>query len=284
MIERFGSLNNNYQKVKKVLGKEYLEKSQKDDLKIEEFLDANYKIGSFCYGEEVNRLLWERRTDLIYYLYKDYLDHLNLDKFQEINFSKIGLILVRPEVYYYRDQYKKFLEKRNLEVLFEKKISIDIRQYLLLYYDSFILADTIYDFPSRTLNYIDNDSYLYVVTSRGIDNVANYLFSIKGKQGKFEIGTLRGDVSYRLLKDNVHDGSFIKEAIIPLDPIGAGRMLTRNLIPHDGSHNISDIPLLFYAGQSVHVPNFEEIKRDIATLCNEKEIQYVLKKERDYNE
>lgn len=280
MIERFGSLNNNYQKVETILGKTYLEKSQNDTLRIEEFLDANYKIGSFCYGKDVNKLLWERRLDLIYDLYKEYLDSLNLEEYQKVDFSKLGLILVRPEVYYYRDKYKQFIEQRNLEILFEKKVSLDIRQYLLLYYDSFILSDTMYDFPSRTLNYIDNDSYLFIVTSRSIDNIANYLYSIKGIQGKYEKGTLRGDISYRLLKDNLHDGKFIKEAIVPLDPIGAGRMLTRDLVPHDGSHNVSDIPLLFYAGQSVHIPNYEEIKRDMATLCNKDEIQHVLKKVR----
>lgn len=280
MIERFGSLNNNYRKVETILGKTYLEKSQNDTLTIEEFLDANYKIGSFCYGKDVNKLLWERRLDLIYDLYKEYLDSLNLEEYQKVDFSKLGLILVRPEVYYYRDKYKQFIEQRNLEILFEKKVSLDIRQYLLLYYDSFILSDTMYDFPSRTLNYIDNDSYLFIVTSRSIDNIANYLYSIKGIQGKYEKGTLRGDISYRLLKDNLHNGKFIKEAIVPLDPIGAGRMLTRDLVPHDGSHNISDIPLLFYAGQSVHIPNYEEIKRDMATLCNKDEIQHVLKKVR----
>lgn len=280
MTERFGSLNNNYQKVESILGKEYLKKSQNDLLKIEDFLDANYKIGSFCYGEDINKLLWERRLDLIYDLYKEYFNSLNLEEYKKVNFSKLGLILVRPEVYYYKDQYKKFLEQRNLEVLFQKKIILDIRQYLLLYYDSFILSDTMYDFPSRTLNYIDNDSYLFIVTSRSKDNIADYLYSIKGIQGKYENGTLRGDISYKLLKNNFQDEMFIKEAVIPLDPIGAGRMLTRNMIPHDGSHNVSDIPLLFYAGQSVHIPNYKEIKKDIAALCNNDEIKYVLKKVR----
>ena len=280
MTERFGSLNNNYDKIREILGEDYLEKSLNDTLTREEFIEANYKIGSFCYGEEVNRLLWERRLDLIYALYKEYLDSLNLEELQEVDFSKLGLILVRPEVYYYREEYRTFLEERDLEVVFEKKIRLDFKEYLLLYYDSFILDDTMYDFPSRTFNYIDNDSYLFVVTSKTKDNVADYLFSIKGKQGRYEIGTLRGDVSYTLLKDNVHEGMFIKEAIIPLDPIGAGRMLTRDLIPHDGSHNVSDIPLLFYAGQSVHIPNSKEIKRDMATLCDREEIQIVLKKVR----
>lgn len=280
MTERFGSLNNNYQKLESILGKDYLTKSQEDRLTVDEFIEANYKIGSFCYGEEVNRLLWERKINLIYDLYKEYLDSLDLESLEKVDFSKLGLILVRPEVYYYRDEYRKFLEERELEVLFEKKVSIDFRQYLLLYYDSFILDDTMYDFPSRTFNYIDNDCYLFVVTSRTKDNVANYLFSIKGKQGRLEIGTLRGDVSYRLLKDNIVDGHLIDEAVIPLDPIGAGRMLTRDLIPHDGSHNVSDIPLLFYAGQSVHIPNGNEIRRDMATLCDREEIQYVLKKVR----
>lgn len=276
MLEKFGSLNNNYDKIEKILGKEYLNKSLSDTLTTDDFLDANYKIGDYCYGKEINKLIFKRKINCIRHIYDNYLNSLKLIKFESIDFSNFGLILVRPEVYYYRNLYRTFLEERGFEVLYEKRISIDFRQYLLLYYDSLILSDTIHDFPSRTLNYIDNDSYLFVVTNREKTNVANYLYSIKGTQGRFEIGTLRGDLSYKLLKENIKDGELKKEAIIPLDPIGAGRMLIRNRIEHDGSHNISDIPLLFYAGQSVHVPNAGEIKRDMATLCNDDEMHLVL--------
>ena len=41
-----------------------------------------------------------------------------------------GLILVRPEVYFYRETYRKFLEERDLEVVFEKKVRLDFKEYL----------------------------------------------------------------------------------------------------------------------------------------------------------
>ena len=47
MTERFGSLNNNYDKIREILGEDYLEKSLNDTLTREEFIEANYKIGSF---------------------------------------------------------------------------------------------------------------------------------------------------------------------------------------------------------------------------------------------
>ncbi len=280
MEERFGSLNNNYSKIERVLGKDFLSKSEEDILTVDDFLEANYKIGDFCYGKDFNQLLWDRNLNMIYNIYGEYIDSLGIDELKSIDFSKIGLILIRPECFYYRDKFKKFLEDRNLKVLLEKQISLDFKQYLSLYYESITLEDTMYDFPSRTLNYIDNDCYLMVVTSKEKENVPEYLTGIKGKQGKYAIGTLRGDVAYNLLKQNIHEGQLIKEAIIPLDPIGAGRMLTRDKIKHDGSHNVSDIPILFYAAQSVHVPNEHEIRRDIATLCSKEEIEYVLKKVR----
>ena len=280
MEERFGSLNNNYEKIKRLLGEKFLLKSLQDQLSVNDFKEANYKMGSICYGEDINKLLWERKISTIYEVYKEYLDSLDINQLANVDFSNIGLILVRPECSYYKDLYRKFLYDRGLEVLYEKKMSIDFRQYLLLYYDSFILDDTMYDFPSRTFNYINNDCYLFVVTNNRLTNVADYLHSIKGKQGKYEPNTLRGDISYNLLKENVQNGQFIEEAIIPLDPIGAGRMLTRDLVEHDGSHNVSDIPLLFYAGQAVHVPNSKEIKRDLLTLCNEQETELILKKVR----
>lgn len=89
---------------------------------------------------------------------------------------------------------------------------------------------------------------------------------------------MRGDLAYNLLKNNIIDGKLIKEAIIPLDPIGTARMITRDNVWHDDSHYISDIPLLFYCGQAVHIPNSKEINKDIVTLCDEEVVEKILRK------
>lgn len=280
MENKFGSLQENYTKIKELLGIKFLIKSYQDQLSVDDFLFANNLLGDVCYGTEINRYLANKKMKSIEDIYYSYLESLNLNNYNNIDFNNIGLILVRPECFVNREEYKKFLEKKGLEVLYEKRIQLNFRQYLLLYYYSFILEDTIYDFPSRTFNYINNDSYLLIVKEKSKRNVADYLCSIKGRQGRFEPGTLRGDIAYNFLKSNVVDGKLIKNAIIPLDPIGTARMLTRNKVWHDGSHMASDIPILFYCGQAVHVPNGKEIKRDLITLCNEEELELVLRKSR----
>lgn len=284
MKDEFGSLINNYDKLEMIFGNNFLIKSEYNLLKVDDFLEANYALGNYCYGNTINKLLWARDIDTIHDIYIEYLKNIDLNQTINIDFSQIGLLLVRPECFYYKDIFKKFLIENHFDIVLEKKIIIDFKKYLLLYYDSFILLDTLYDFPSRTFNYIDNDCYLFVVTSKYKTNIASNLHGIKGKQGKYEINTLRGDVAYNLLKNNVKNGNLIHEANIPLDPIGAGRMLINNLIPNDGSHNIADIPILFYTGQAVHVPNENEIKRDLVTLCSEQEVEYILRKVRKNNE
>lgn len=228
--------------------------------------------------KEINEFLINRKISAITEVYNYYMDSLSLEEFKNVNFSNVGLIVVRPECFAIRKKYRNFLEKNGLEILYEEKFQLDFRQYFLLYYESFILEDTMLDFPSRTFNYINNDCYLFVVIGNNQINVSDYLCSIKGKQGRYEPGTLRGDLAYSSLKNNIMDGILIKDAIIPLDPIGTARMITRDKVWHDGSHSISDIPLLFYCGQAVHVPNSKEIKKDIVTLCDEEIVKKVLRK------
>ena len=53
------------------------------------------------------------------------------------------------------------------------------------------------------------------------------------------------------------------------DPIGAYQHLVQGGIPSDGMHNAADEPLLFYAAQGVHIPDADEMVRDLSILLTE---------------
>lgn len=279
MENKYGSLYNNYDKIRKILGTCFLDKSYNDDLSVNDFLIANNVISEYCYGKEISQFLQSRDIYRIKEVYNSYLDSLDLNTYAKEEFDDVGLVLVRPECYMIKDKFKTFLRINGYDILHESSIRINFKQYLLLYYDSFILDSTFYDFPSRTFNYIDNDCYLFVVKKTTYNkSVSDCLCKLKGIQGIYRQGTMRGDLGFCFLKQNIENYKFLSDAVIPLDPIGSARMLVRNKIYHDKSHEVSDIPLLYYCGQTVHVPNGNEIKKDLITLCNDNEVEKILRK------
>ena len=101
----------------------------------------------------------------------------------------------------------------------------------------------------------------------------------KGKHGSYIPNTLRGDIAFNSLRKYLIDKEhFVKEANIPLDPIGAYRMLIRGKIESDRCHESADIPLLFYSAQAVHIPNRYEIHKDLNILCDDSDIETIAQK------
>lgn len=76
----------------------------------------------------------------------------------------------------------------------------------------------------------------------------------------------------------ISNNTIVHEANVPLDPIGAYRFLVRREIDSDGWHTKVDYPILFYVGQSVHIPDDREIENDLSTLCTDRDVKYILKK------
>lgn len=277
-------LLNNYDKVESIFGSDFLYKSENDILTPEDFLIANDILSRKIYGDTIATFIKEQQTDKLDQLYYNLLSTMpNRNLLNEINLDDIGMVLIRPETYGEKEEYIKFLKSLQLELILEKNFQIVFEQYWILYHQGLKHKDSTLDFPTRTFNYINNDVCLLVLTGNkenlNVSTISDYLSMYKRKHGSYIPNTLRGDIAFNSLKKYLIDKEhFIKEANIPLDPIGAYRMLIRGKIESDRCHELADIPLLFYSAQAVHIPNRYEIHKDLNILCDDDDIEVIAQK------
>ena len=282
----FYPLLNNYNKIEKIFGKDFLNKSANDTLNYEDFIYANYVLSVATYGEDIAKMIAERN---IVGLDKSYQELLfNIPKNESVidfNLDEVGMVLIRPEVLGEKEKYKELLKSLKLFLLLEKDFKISFDQYRVLYHHGLKHKDTILDFPTRTFNYVDNDVCMLVVTGNRnelqVPTISDYLFKYKGNHGTYTKNTLRGDIAFKSLeKYTLSNNSFKKEANVPLDPIGAYRMIVRGNIESDRCHEIAEDPLLYYSAQAVHIPNRYELSKDFNVLCDDKDIELISNKMR----
>lgn len=277
-------LLNNYDKVESIFGKDFLYKSENDLLTSDDFFIANDILSKKMYGDTIAKFIKEQKTDQLDHLYNNLLSTMpNRNLPNEINLDNIGMILIRPETFGEKERYINFLKSLKLELILEKDFQLFFEQYWILYHHGLKHKDSTLDFPTRTFNYINNDVCLLVFTgdreSLNIPTISDYLFMYKGKHGSYIPNTLRGDIAFNSLRKYLIDKEhFVKEANIPLDPIGAYRMLIRGKIESDRCHESADIPLLFYSAQAVHIPNRYEIHKDLNILCDDSDIETIAQK------
>lgn len=271
--------------VKKIYSESFINDSINDELCADYCMEANEQLAKYVYGVQIADLLRNGEISAINSMYKDLKkkNEFRKDFFSDINFNNTGLILVRPENIGLVSKYEKFLNSLDLDIIYKKYIKINFEQYWLLYHHGLICEDAVCDFPTRTLNYANKLCCLLVVRTIKdiVQPLPDYLNSIKGKQGKFQTGTLRGEIGYNGLKNIVtSDGIYFNEKLNNLlfDPTGMCRLLSRGKIKSDNSHEIADLKLLFYVGQTVHVPDYSEILDDISVLCDENDAKKIKQK------
>ena len=281
--EPFYPLEKNYEKVAKLFGKDFLEASYNDELDAKIVLEKNEELAQLVYGKEIYNYIKNRNLTKFNLVHDEILHDLYSHKL-DMNFAKIGLVLIRPEVLGCISLYKEFLKKLKLNIILEKKINLNFEKYWMLYHEGMLMGlkmkDPLIDFPTRTFNYINNDCQLLVVSSSVVEEpISEYLTKYKGHHGDYTPYTFRGDIAFNALKPYVINREHLKnEANVPLDPIGLYRKLVRGEIPSDGWHGLVSLPILFYAGQAVHIPNLEEIEKDLNVLCDEEDIKVLSRK------
>lgn len=277
-------LLDNYRKIENIFGLDFVKKSENDELSVEDFLYANDRLSRRIYGETIASLIKNRETDKLDTLYYGLLSTMpNRNLSSEINLDDLGMVLIRPETFGAKEKYKDFLKSLKLELLLEKDFKVCFEQYWILYHHGLKHQDSVFDFPTRTFNYIDNDVCLLVFTGNKDEletpTISDYLFRYKGKHGIYTPNTLRGDIAFNELKKYlVSKDTFTGEANIALDPIGAYRMLARGKVDSDRCHEIADNYLLFYSAQAVHIPNRYEINKDLGILCDEQDFEKISSK------
>ena len=264
-------LHHNEDLVKSVVGQEYLQKSIDNCLDLASLTEANFKMASALYGNHLARLIKEVKSNI--------LESVKIPS--EINLDEIGLVLIRPELMDNLAECQEFLSNENLEMIYEKDLLINFQQYWGLYNIglSYLEKEKIIDFPTRTANYINLPCHLLILKGSHLNGVSELLTSLKGRAGEINRKTIRGSIAITALSSfiNKEDCSdFHQEYRMVFDLIGIYRNLVSGKIKSDDSHKSVDIPLLFYAGQGVHIPDKNELEDNLKILLDQTEIDSLL--------
>lgn len=278
--------NDNLQTVESLLGRAYRDASSEDTLPATQVAEANEALSEYLYGAELSDLVKRNKVARLNRMHDEIVAQTLApeDSLRNVDIGGLGIVVVRPEAMDLVNECKDLLNSYGLKTVLDKKMQIEFEQYWSLYGPGLSDPESRYDFPTRTLNYINKDLLVLVVSGTLntlhlapiSDFITDYL---KGRQGSYDPGTLRGDIAYTALRDLVSfDGNrFLTPNMnLAMDPIGAYRQLVCGGLESDRMHSSADLPLLFYAGQSVHVPDNEEMRRDIRLLLTEEEINEVI--------
>ena len=282
MSKELSSLQVNELILTNLFGKDIVIKSQKNQIDKELFEDLNIVLSKYVYGDDIASAVKTRNMkyleDYYNYLYERFTNN-SLSK--DIDLSKLGLILVRPEMYNNSEKIINRLKELKFYILHTGDKILNIDQYIALYYHGLIHEYSTIDFPTRTFNYVGKKSYLIIVSSKDYGNVSTFLNSIKGQPGFISNDTFRGETTESLKKYIKSTDKFYAEYNVLLDPISAYRLIVNHKVDQtktDNHQELADFPLLYYAGQGVHIPDNTEIERDISVICTEKELEKVLSK------
>jgi len=275
----------------KLFSSDYTEASANDRVTTDQVLEANEILGTFLYGDEVADLVRRNARQKLDAQREEIIESVALPEslLKGLNLDRFGIVVLRPEALSLAEESKELLVVNGLTPIIDKTIQINFAQYWSLYGPGLTDPDARYDFPTRTLNYINKDIRVLAVAGDpeklGAESVSDYITDkLKGRQGSFTVNTLRGDIAYVALRKLVSPAGYTFSNpmhALALDPIGAYRKLVCSDIPSDRIHMSADCPLLFYAGQAMHVPNSTEIGLDSRVLLTEEEIVHINKELQD---
>lgn len=268
----------------RLYGDDFLEKRLTNSLSTTETVDANEALADELYGSTIASLLREGAYGTVLSMRDEITEStlLPIEVLDGIDMDKVGLIVVRPELYSNASVCRDLLVSAGFNIITDRDAEITFAQYLSLYPHGLAIPESHYDFPTRTLNYINRTSRLIVFSKQAgsEDNrAATTIASVdhKGTQGTFRKDTLRGHIALKSLDLYFDDHKAIDEASIALDPLAAYQKLVSGEIASNGIHNSVEKPPLFYAAQGVHVPDRDEIDRDIRVLCTLEDIEIIRK-------
>ncbi len=274
----------NSQIIEKLISKSFVKRSRHNKLTTIEVVNANHVLADYVYGPKIATLVRAHDFDRLNNVYNKVSNDILIPDIitKKIDFNKIGLVIVRPELINIQKKCVDLIEKQQLDIIYRKKFKINFNKYWQLYHHGLTDPESYYDFPTRTLNYINKDLILLIITAskhKTNQPISDILNDIKGKQGTHTSNTLRGDLAFNKLKQLIkgNGSNFTYSGNIALDPIGAYRHLISDRITSDRAHVTADVPILFYAGQGVHIPNSQEISRDIRVLLQKDELESLIK-------
>lgn len=179
-----------------------------------------------------------------------------------------GMALIRPDMVHIAPQVEAFINERfRLIDVIDRVMTPEI--YWTMYGDAVIDREVHQSRLTRAAVYIQSWCRLIIFErpETKVDAIpaADYTFKhLKGKQGVWQAGTLRGDLVYSgAITAGLHTLADEKTALAT-DPFGAYRKIVRDRI--ESPCQSLTHPLLFFTGVGIHIPNFQEIQRDMTLL------------------
>jgi len=228
----------------------------------------------------------EAGTRYLESLYPGYEDNQpslpNIDQFeteqkktllQSILIHDVQIVLIRPEMFHYRQIIYQFLTERDFKVVYDDVRVVDAIQYALIYKHVFGIPEARSALPTRTMTFINSPNLLVVFTDPKkryggtFESLADGFFKQhKGREGVHQQNTLRGEIIYqeavRLGFDTLSD--FI--IALATDPMYAYRHIITQPGDHYHTYIKADKPLMAYNAQGVHIPNSTELPKDLLVL------------------
>lgn len=190
--------------------------------------------------------------------------------------QNVGMILIRPDMVHASKDFEQLISSR-FEVEHSEDRIIDAETYWDIYQHDLYRLETMHSRLTRAAIYIGSSCRLIVYREKrsALSPIADFVHeNIKGNQGFYEPGTLRGDVVFRNALslnfhkiEHEHTDPRIK---IATDPFGAYRNLVRNA-PDKHPPGLV-FPILFYNGVGVHVPTYQEMTTDLPSLLRAKQV------------
>jgi len=234
-----------------------------------ELLTYNNNVAQILYGHRILKLFknnqYKEITDLSEIIKKRILQP-KIEILESINFNNIAQLLIRPEARFLAKDIKLFLQEKGYEIVLEHSLVVDLRQYWMMYNEGFIKSN-LYDFPTRTLVYTHGESKILVLYKQQDDLQDHLNAEFKGSAGiPSSAPTLRGTIILNGFEKAKKENKQLFYNSI--DPLGMYRTITSGKLESNDPYTKCEDPILYYAGQGIHLPEGYEISTNTGVLLN----------------
>lgn len=238
--------------------------------------DVNMHIAKLLYSTSLYEMLSKGLYDNVDELSQRNIKLLTQEKkslISQLDFSKIQMLVIRPEAMFLKDSILNFLSKKGFKI-------INFREYWGLYNHGLITKDGFTDFPTRTLIYLSGVSEILVLENDSNMTQEDFNCAYKGTRGTYVPETIRGDVLFTGFVNAQYKNPelFYKY----MDPLKIYRSIVNGSIDSDKEHEQYANPFLFYAGSGVHTPEEDELERDFSILLTKEDILKIIEKQNNY--
>ena len=249
-----------------------------DKLTSTELLAYNNSVAKVLYGHRILDLFknnqHEKIVDLSEMIKKRMLQPKK-ETIESIDFNNLALLLIRPESRFLTEDIKLFLQEREYKVVLEHPLVVDLKQYWMMYNEGF-LKSNLSDFPTRTLIYTHGESKILVLHKKQSDLQHHLNSELKGSSGiPSDSPTLRGTVILNGFEKAKKENE--KLFYDSVDPLGMYRAITAGKIDSTDPYNECGDPVLYYAGQGIHLPEDYELATNAGVLLDKHQLEELSK-------